>query len=192
MHIQTMWMRFEASECIFWHWKGILTVLMQIQTIRTRIEIFERKFWPFERNSARSNANSNYVNQTRSIRMQILTNRKGFECKFEPLKPNFKDSNGIWTIRKGFEAFECKFSPFKPNSKHLKGIPSIWMQIRTIWTSFEAFECIFWHWKGILTILMQIRTIRTRIETFECKFELFEQELNANSDHSKGIRCVRM
>ena len=89
------------------------------------------------------NGNSNHFNQTRSIRMQILTIRKGFkafECKFEPFEPNFKDLNAILNIRmqilivrKGFEAFECNFEPFEPNLKHSN-------QILTIQKGLEAIE----------------------------------------------------
>ena len=51
---------------------------MQIRTIWKGYEAFES-------NSKHSNANSNHSRDIRSIRMQILTIRKGFEalkCKF--------------------------------------------------------------------------------------------------------------
>ena len=42
---------------------------------------------------------------------------------------------------------------------------------------------------------MQIRTIRKGFEAFEWKFESFERDwkrLNTNSNHSNGIRSIRM
>ena len=77
-----------------------------------------------------------------SIRMQILTIRKGFEA----FEKNSNNSQGIRsiqmeirTIRKGFEGFETKFEPFErdskhsiANSKHSKGIRCIRMHIATI------------------------------------------------------------
>ena len=42
---------------------------------------------------------------------------------------------------------------------------------------------------------MQIRTIRKGFEAFECKFESFERDMkhsNANFNHSKGIRRIRI
>ena len=42
---------------------------------------------------------------------------------------------------------------------------------------------------------MQIRTIRKGFEAFECKFEPFETDSkhsNANPNHSKEIRTIRM
>ena len=39
---------------------------------------------------------------------------------------------------------------------------------------------------------MQILTIRKGFEAFQCKFEPFERDSNANSNHSKGIRSIRM
>ena len=42
---------------------------------------------------------------------------------------------------------------------------------------------------------MQILTIRKGFEAFEYKFEPFERDskhLNANSNHSKGFRSIRM
>ena len=107
---------------------------MQISTIRNRFEAFECKLEPVKRHSNHSNANSNHLNEIQLIQMHILTfkriltiqmqirtfeeilsiwmqilnirKRFAFEWKF---KPNFKDSNAISTILKGFEAFECKF-----------------------------------------------------------------------------------
>ena len=58
---------------------------MQILAIRKKFELFKSKFEQFERDWKNLNANSNYSNGIRSIRMQIVT------------------------IRKRFEAFECKF-----------------------------------------------------------------------------------
>ena len=72
------------------------------------------------------NANLSASNEIRSIRMQILTVRKGFEafeCKFEPLEKDSKNSNG--------------------NSNHSKGIRSFQMKISTIRKGFEAFEYKF-------------------------------------------------
>ena len=42
---------------------------------------------------------------------------------------------------------------------------------------------------------MQIITIQKGFEAFECKFEAFESDSkysNANSNHLKGIRSIRM
>ena len=42
---------------------------------------------------------------------------------------------------------------------------------------------------------MQIETIRKAFEAFECKIELLERDSkrsNANLNHSKGIRSIRM
>ena len=42
---------------------------------------------------------------------------------------------------------------------------------------------------------MQILTIRTKLKAFESKFIPFERDLkhsNASSNHSKGIRSIRM
>ena len=41
---------------------------------------------------------------------------------------------------------------------------------------------------------MQILTIQTKFEAFECKFEPFERDWNANSNHSnsKRIRNIGM
>ena len=69
MEIQTLRTRFEAFECIF----KVLTIRMQIRSIHTRFETFECKFYPFQRDSKHSNANSNYLNKIRSIQMQIWT-----------------------------------------------------------------------------------------------------------------------
>jgi len=58
---------------------------MQIRTIWKGFEAFECKFEPFERDSKHSNANSNNSKVIQSIRVQILTIRKGseaFEWKF--------------------------------------------------------------------------------------------------------------
>ena len=146
----------------FWHWKGILTIRVQILTIR--------------KDSKHSNANSNHSNQIQSIWMQLLTIRKGFKalkCKLEHFEWDSKHSNAyskiltiqmeipsiyLNDIQRRFETFKCNFS---------KWIRSIRMQIWTLRTRFEAFNFIF---KGILTIRVQISTIWTRFETFECKF----------------------
>ena len=80
----------------------------------------------------------------------------------------------ILTIRKGFEAFECKFEPFErdskysnANSNHSKGIQSIRMPIRgiriqilTIRNGFEALEAIERHLNGNSNNSNQIRSIR--------------------------------
>ena len=42
---------------------------------------------------------------------------------------------------------------------------------------------------------MQIRTIRKAFEAFECNFEILKRDSkhsNANTNHSKGIRSIRM
>ena len=56
----------------------------------------------------------------------------------------------IRSIRKLLEAFECKFEPLERDSKdsnananHLKGIRSIQMQIQAFQKEFNAFECKF-------------------------------------------------
>ena len=62
-----------------------------------------------------SNESSNYWNEIRNNRMQILTIGKGveaFKWNFEPFEPNLNIRLQILTIWKGFEAFECKFEPF--------------------------------------------------------------------------------
>ena len=69
MEIQTLRTRFEAFECIF----KVLTIRMQIQTIRKGFEPFQCKFYPFQRDSKHSNANSKYLNKIRIIQMQIWT-----------------------------------------------------------------------------------------------------------------------
>ena len=159
------------------------------------------------------NANSNHSKEIqslrnqiqiiRSIQMQILTIRMGFEAfeaKFAPFTRNSKHSignssnskrirrfrNQSGTTRKVFDAFEWKFEPFvrdsklsKPNSNHSKGIRSFWNQIRTIRNS-----------KEIWSIRMKIRNIWTKFEGFETKFERFKmvsKHLNGNSNHSKWI-----
>ena len=51
---------------------------MEILTIRKTFYPLESKFDRFERDLKRSNWNSNYSKEIKSIRMQILTIRKGF------------------------------------------------------------------------------------------------------------------
>ena len=66
----------------------------------------------FERYSKHSNASSNHSKGIRSVRMQILTIRIGFEafkCKFESFEWDSKRLNANSNLRTGFEAFECKF-----------------------------------------------------------------------------------
>ena len=75
---------------------------------------------PFERDSKHSNSNSNHSKGIRSIPMQILTIRKGFEAlefKFESIRKRFEVFMQIRTIRKRFKAFEWKFKPFEKHSK---------------------------------------------------------------------------
>ena len=57
------------------HWKGNGSIWIQIWILQTR---FECKFYPFERNSKHSIANSIDSKGIRSILMQIRTFRKGF------------------------------------------------------------------------------------------------------------------
>ena len=59
MEIQTLRTRFEAFECIF----KVLTIRMQIRSIHTRFETFECNFYPFQRDSKYSNANLNHLNR---------------------------------------------------------------------------------------------------------------------------------
>ena len=62
---------------------------MQIRTIRKGFEAFECNVEPFERDSKRSNANSNHSKGIWGVQMQIVTIRKGFlafNCKLEQLK----------------------------------------------------------------------------------------------------------
>ena len=72
------------------HYKGILTIRMQIRTSQKGFEAFKYKMNP--------------SNEIRSNRMQILTIRKefdAFEFKFEPFKPTSKDSNANSNHSKG-------------------------------------------------------------------------------------------
>ena len=58
---------------------------MQILTIQQKLEAFESKFEPFDKDLKYSNPNSKHSKGIRSIRMQIKTIRKGleaFESKF--------------------------------------------------------------------------------------------------------------
>ena len=138
---------------------------MQIRTIQKGLKAFECKFEAFESYWKHSNAHSSHSKGIRSIQMQI------------------------WIIWKTFEAFQCKFEPFERDSNHSKansnlskGIRSIPMEILTIRKGFEVFNCEFEHFqKGFIE--------------FECKFEPFKRDSklsNANSNHSKGIRSIRM
>jgi len=73
---------------------------MQILTIRKGWEAFESNFEPFERDSKLSNPNSNPSNEIGSIRIQIWTIQKDRSIWMQ-----------ILTTRKGFEAFESQFEP---------------------------------------------------------------------------------
>ena len=94
MQIQTIQTRFEAIECKFESFQGILTIQMQILTSPTRFEAIECKFESFERDSNHSKAKAKHSNDIRK-RMHIETIRMRFqaiECKFMQIR----------TIQKGF------------------------------------------------------------------------------------------
>ena len=149
MPIQTIRKGFEAFECKFQtferdskHSNQIQSIRMKIQSIRMQNSNPLNEIRSIYANSnhskmdlKNSNANSNHSKGIRSIRMQILTIRKGFEgfeaskFKFDPFE---RDSMQILNIRNGFEAIERKFKPFERDSKHSnansyhsKGIRSI-------------------------------------------------------------------
>ena len=115
MEIPTIWTIFKGdskhSNAISNHSKGIWSIRMQIRTLRMQIRTLRMRFEAF-----------NFIFKwiltiqvqistiwTRNVQMQILAIWKGFECKFEPFKPNSKHSNEKWTLRMRFEAFECIF-----------------------------------------------------------------------------------
>ena len=92
---------------------------MQIQNIRKEFDTFVWKFYPFERDSKCSNANSNHSKGIQSISMQIRT----FERDLKHLYTNSHPSNEIrsirmllLSIRTRFEALECIFEPFERDS----------------------------------------------------------------------------
>ena len=127
----------------------------------------------------------------RSIWKQILTVRKWFaelEIKFEPFKRDSKHSN----------ANSNDSNNSTPNSNHSTGIGSIWMQIRTILKIFKDISDIHIRMQFLpirRSIRMQIRTIWKGFEAFKSKFQPYERDSkhsNANSNHSKGIRSIRM
>ena len=91
---------------------------MQIRSNRKGFKAFECKFEPFERDLKHSNANSSHSKGFQSIRMQILSIRKGFEA----FKTDSKHSKQIRSIRKRFEAFKTDLKHSNANSNHLKGI----------------------------------------------------------------------
>ena len=151
---------------------------MQIRNIRKCFEVFEHKFEPFKRDSKLSKPHSNHFKGIRTIPMQIRI------------------------IRKGFEAFKFNFKPFErdlrhsnANSNHSKGIRSIRMQILTIRKGLKLSTPNSNHSKWILIFQIQFLNFRKGFEAFECKFKPFERDsrhLNANSNHSKGIRSIRI
>ena len=77
----------------------ILSIRIQILTIRKRFEAFEKD----------SNANTNHSNQIRYIQMQILTIRKAFEAfksKFESFERDSKHLHQISNLSKGIRSFQ--------------------------------------------------------------------------------------
>ena len=181
MQILTIWTKFEEfkqdskhSNAYSSHWKGTLTIWIQIATIRTKFKAFKCKFEPFERDSKNSNANFNFSKGIRSIPLK----RDSLECKLEPFEQNLKHSNANSTITWPQVSvplnslFEQNSNKSNANSNHSKGIQSIQMQIRTTRKGFEAFESKFKpvkrdlkRSKGIRripSIRMEILTLRTR------------------------------
>ena len=69
MQILIIWKAFEAFECKFEPFEKDSSVRIQIRTIQKGFEAFECKFELFERDSKHSNANSNTLNEIRSIEM---------------------------------------------------------------------------------------------------------------------------
>ena len=117
-------------------WMQILTMRMEIRTIRRRFQKHSIT------NSNRSKGIRSILNHSKGIRgiqIQIQTIGKGFiafECKFKQFKGIRSIRIQIWTIRKGLKHSN-------PNSNDLKRIRSIRMQILIIRTKFKAFECKF-------------------------------------------------
>ena len=111
----------------------------------------------------------------------------------------------VGTIQKGFEGFECIFEPVERDSRdsnancnHSNKIHSIRMQIRIFRTRFKPIRMqiqtirmqILTIRKEIQSTRMQIRIISRGFEALEFKFKPFERDskhLNTNSNHSKGI-----
>ena len=129
----------------------------------------------------------------------IQTRFEIFECKFDSFEQDSIHSNAysnhsngiqsigiqIRTILSGFKAFECKFEPLEWDSKHSNANSNHFNAIQTIRTGFKG----FWSFR------MQIQTTPMGFEALECKFEPFEGDSkysNANSNHSNGIRNIRL
>ena len=106
------------------HWKEILTIQMQIVTIRTT---FKCKFY-------------NHSKWIQSTQMQIETIRKGFDafkCNFERDSKYLNANSNQW---KRIRSIRIQIWSFQ---NHSKEIQSIWIQIQTIWKGFKVFECKF-------------------------------------------------
>ena len=94
MQTRTLWMRFEAFECIF----KVLTIQMEIPSIY--LNDIQRRFETFK---------CNFSKWIRSIRMQIWTLRTRFEAFNFIFKGILTIRVQISTIWTRFEMFECKF-----------------------------------------------------------------------------------
>ena len=150
---------------------------MQILTTRTKFEVSECKFEPFERDSKHSNSYSSHWKEILAIRMQIGTiwaKFKAFDCKFKPFNrdskiPNVNSSHlkGIRSIRLQIRTIRKRFEPFERDSNHSNQIPSIECNFERDSKLSDAYSS---HWNRIQTIRIQIGTIQTKLEAFKCKF----------------------